>query len=377
MNVLRAIRVHFARTQSASASTAPRPAPARSRRRGRAAVVWFAVMVVAIHAAALLALQDPRLRDPEYGLRAARLRDRLAEHPGRPLVLVVGSSRTAMGVSPAAWEDVRPNDPARPDPLLFNAAVLGAGPVMELMTLRRVYADGFRPAVVLIEYWPPFLHNQDQWVETNRIAVDRLMDCDRELVRGYFPNPDRTEWEMDHRRRNAIYANRERLLMKVAPRWLPAARRADAGWTGLDAWGWVPGFDLKPDMTDWRAKAVANCSGIYRPLFAKYKVAPDADRALREAIALAREHGAAVGLVYLPESAEFRGLYPRRVERAAREHLAAVSRELNVPVIDCRTWMPDGAIVDGFHLSKTGAGDFTRLFGPAVAAAFPNAGVKP
>ena len=56
-------------------------------------------------------------RDPEYGRRANRLRARVAEHPGRPLVLVVGSSRTAMGVCPSAWEDARPGSPH--DPLLW------------------------------------------------------------------------------------------------------------------------------------------------------------------------------------------------------------------------------------------------------------------
>jgi hypothetical protein len=82
-----------------------------------------------------------------------------------------------------------------------------------------------------------------------------------------------------------------------------------------------------------------------------------------------------VGLVYLPESSEFRGIYPRRVERVAKEHLTGISREFGVPVIDCRTWLPDGAIVDGFHLSRRGAAEFTALFGPEVARTFPE--VKP
>jgi hypothetical protein len=371
---LRAIRVLLARLVP---RREPRPQRAsrlvRTRHGGRVAVAWFAVTVLLIHGAVLLALADSRVRDPEYGRRASHLRARLAENPGRPLVLVVGSSRTAMGVCPAAWEEARPADPARPDPLIFNAAVLGAGPVMELMALRRAYADGFRPAVVLIEYWPPFFHHDDHWAESRRVAVDRLMDCDRALVRDYFPEADRIEREMDWRRRSPIFANRERLLGQLLPKWVPMAKRADAGWTGLDGWGWLPGFDLKPEMTDWRAKAVANCADIYRPLFAKYRIAPAADRALREAVALARGHGAAVGFVYLPESSEFRDIYPRRVERVAKEHLANVSRELGVPVIDCRTWMPDESIVDGFHLSKRGAADFTRKFGPAVSATFPGA----
>ena len=376
MNLLRAIHVLITRLAALQVRRAERAArPVIPRKRGRAAIASFAVVLLMIHAAVLLALQDPRVRDPEYGLRAARLRERLAEHPGRPLVLVIGSSRTAMGVCPAAWEESRPADSAHPDPLLFNNAVLGAGPVMELMALRRIYADGFRPAVVLIEYWPPFFHHDDGWAETSRVTVDRLMDCDRQLVRDYFPDPARIESEMDRRRVSAVYPNRERLLMQFAPSWLPATRRADAGWTDLDAWGWLPGFDLKPDMTDWRAKAVENCTKIYKPLFAKYRIAPDADRAIREAIALARDHGAAVGLVYLPESSEFRGVYPRRVERMAKEHLDDLRREFAIPVLDCRTMMPDAAFVDGFHLTRKSAPEFTRLLGREVAKTFPE--VKP
>jgi hypothetical protein len=88
-------------------------------------------------------------------------------------------------------------------------------------------------------------------------------------------------------------------------------------------------------------------------------------------VAVARAHGAVVGFTYLPESSEFRSWYPPAAERAAREHLATLSRELGVPVIDARTWMDDGVFVDGFHLSRIGASLFTRKLGPAVAEAFP------
>jgi hypothetical protein len=365
----------FGRSAPPSAEATTKPVVRRKRRRGRAAVAWFAAAVVAINAAVMLAIADPRVRDPEYGLRAAALRQRLRENPDRPLVVVLGSSRAAMGVCPAEWEAIRPNDPNRPDPLLFNMAVLGAGPVLENMTLRRVYADGFRPAVVLIEYWPPFMMSEGGWEETNRIALGRLMEGDRPFVRDYFPDPARVERELDARRFSPIYANRQRLLGQLLPKWVSDAHRADGGWTGLDGWGWLPGFDLKPGMDEWRANAVANCAKLYRPLFEKYRITPVAERALRDSVALAREHGSAVGFVFLPESSEFRALYPERVQRRARKHLAKLSRELGVPVIDCREWMPDGAIVDGFHLSRSGCAEFTRKLGPAVAAAFP--GGKP
>ncbi len=358
---------------SASAGERPAPRPHRrtwSRRGARSALAWFPAVVLVAHGAVLLALEDPRVRDPEYGLRTARLRERMAENPNRPLVLIVGSSRTAMGVCPAEWEAIRPRDTAHPDPLLFNMAILGSGPMMELMVLRRVYADGFRPAVVLIEYWPPFLASEETWAETNRISVDRLMDCDRQFVRDYFPDPGRLEREMDHRRMSPIFANRARLVNNIAPTWLPPAWRASTGWDGLDPWGWLPGFDLKPEDTEFRKNAIAKCAEIYGPLLAKYRIAKDVERALRESVAVAREHGAAVGFIYLPEASEFRKLYPPKIEQAVWEHLTGLSRELNVPVIDCRAWMEDGAIVDGFHLSRTGAPAFTRKLGPAVAEMF-------
>ena len=35
------------------------------------------------------------------------LKARMAEHPGRPVVLVIGSSRASMGVRPDVWEEAR------------------------------------------------------------------------------------------------------------------------------------------------------------------------------------------------------------------------------------------------------------------------------
>ena len=123
----------------------------------------------------------PGLRDPEYGRRVARYRARAAENPGRPMVMVVGSSRAAMGVCPAAWEAVREQTS---DPMLFNMSLLGSGPVMELMVARRAFADGLRPALVLIEYWPPY-YSEDH---PSNGRADRFPPLDRPVVRDYFPD---------------------------------------------------------------------------------------------------------------------------------------------------------------------------------------------
>ena len=44
----------------------------------------------------------PELRDPEFAYKLYNLRARMAEAPGRPLVLIMGSSLSDTGLSPVA-----------------------------------------------------------------------------------------------------------------------------------------------------------------------------------------------------------------------------------------------------------------------------------
>lgn len=360
----------FARKDRAPASRSR-----RMRTHARAALSCFAVAVLTLNAAAMLLLDEihPGIRDPEYGRRVARYKVRVAENPGRPMVLVIGSSRAAMGVCPAAWEENRPAVPGRADPLLFNLSLIGSGPVQELMIVRRAFADGLRPAVVLFEYWPPFLYAEGDWFEPKRVHVDRLSPIDRQVVRDYFPDPAAVEARMWPHRWNPLFASRHRLFVQLFPKWLSSDKRIDRVWNDVDDWGWKPGFDLPAGPSEPRAAMLEMCRDTYKPLFADYRVAPAADRAIREAVAAARERGAAVGFVYLPESSQFRGWYSPEAERSAREHLAGLSRDLAMPVIDARMWMADELFADGFHLTRIGAAEFTRKLGPEVATTFPEA----
>ena len=355
--------------------TAPAIVPPRSPRHAAPRVLaWFAAAVLTLHAAALLSMDAiwPHLRDPEYGRRLTRLKARMVEHPDRPVAVVIGSSRISMGLRPDAWEESRPNG-AKPDPLLFNMSLVGSGPVMELLCLRRLYADGVRPDAIVIEYWPPFLREDGIYFEPNRIVPERLYRSDRDFVREFFPHPEVTEQKMWEARVNPVFENRQRWLLHVFPSWVPWHRRLDATWTAIDPWGWLPGLDVpNPQEPHTRAARLAHCEPIYREQFDGFFIHPLATRAIRDTVALARENGAKVALVYLPESTEFRTWVPPAVERAGRDHLNGLCRELDVPLIDAKLWLEDGLLVDGFHPSRLGAAEFTRRFGPAVADAFPD-----
>jgi hypothetical protein len=342
------------------------------RKRSRAAALSFIGAVAVMHLAALLFLDEirPGIRDPEYGRRVRHLRHRLAEDPARPSVLVIGSSRTAMGVRPSEWEGIRPAEVGQPDPLMFNMSLLGSGPLMELMVVNRLLADGIVPGMVLFEYWPPFFSSEKEWEEPKRIAIDRLSPVDDPIVQDYFTNAAEVEQARRQYRWNPIHASRERLLAQVLPPWLPQSRRQDWAWHEIDPWGWKPGPDVAPGLTPERETRRDVCQAIYKPIFDDYRISPMAERAMRQAVATMRGRGVAVGLVYLPESSEFRGWYPPAVQKLANEHLAKLSQELDVPVIDARMWMNDEVFVDGFHLTRIGAAEFTRRLGPAIAGMF-------
>jgi hypothetical protein len=245
------------------------------------------------------------------------------------------------------------------------------------MTVQRVFADGVRPAVVLIEYWPPFLRQDAQHAEGIHADPRRLHLAERPIIRDYFPPQARTERRMWAARINAFGENGSRWLVQIAPRWVGRPWEVDGPWAGLDEWGWLPGMELPPTDTKIRPQRLKQCQRYYRDRFDGHTIDALSDRAIREAVRVIRAHDARVGFLFLPESSEFRNWYPPEVESAFRAHLTGLSRELAIPVIDARSWMADGYLSDGFHLSRIGAAKFTERLGPAIVAAFPEMGEQP
>src|SRR5215469_94733 len=90
--------------------------------------------------------QWPQIRDPEHGFKLARLREQLVAKPDRPLVLLLGSSRSGVGLDPQQFGADRAGNPP---PLVFNFALSGAGPIRHLMLLRTLLDEGVRPQRLL------------------------------------------------------------------------------------------------------------------------------------------------------------------------------------------------------------------------------------
>src|SRR5260370_23321206 len=117
----------------------------------RASFIWglLAFLGIQFTLSILMDHWQLELRDPEYGYKLGRLRERLAEEPRRPLWIILGSSRSGLGFRPEVLPRCRSG--GAESPLLFNFALTGAGPLMELMCLRRVLSDGIRPSRVVVQ----------------------------------------------------------------------------------------------------------------------------------------------------------------------------------------------------------------------------------
>ena len=125
-------------------------------RTARSAIAWgiasFALLQVALFAA-MSTKRWEILRDPDWGMRLNRLETRIKEHPERPLLLVLGSSRAGLGLGPdqmmSTWQPE--------SPLVFNFCRRGFGPMVSLLYLQRIIEEGIRPDWIVFELWPPFL----------------------------------------------------------------------------------------------------------------------------------------------------------------------------------------------------------------------------
>src|SRR6266850_6378448 len=119
----------------------------QSRRTLAAGLLFFLVAQMLFNIVA--DMRHPELYDPEYGVRLGLLRARQAETPDRPLLLLIGSSRTVMSFRPEILGALRTGDGA--PVLAFNFSHLAAGPLMNLLAYDRLRREGIRPKWLVVE----------------------------------------------------------------------------------------------------------------------------------------------------------------------------------------------------------------------------------
>lgn len=323
----------------------------------RAALLWGVLCFAGIQVLFNVAMERwrPALRDPEFGFKLAFLEARRAEAPGQPVALVLGSSRAGLGV--------RPDILRMRQVVLFNFSQTGAGPVWELVTLRRLLEQGVRPDAMVVEVLPVWLHQEGEWTEEAQIHVNRLSWSDLAVLRRYSTDPDGllTGWLWS--RLVPCFSHRYSIVSWFAPDWLPDASRQD-GWTAMDRWGWLA--YSRPSSPEAYQAAVAQARREYGERLANYRLTEVPDRALRELLELCRQERIPVTVLVMPEGTEFQSWYGSEAQREIDAYLARVCAEYNVPLVNARGWMQDTAFFDSHHLHPEESTAFTRRLGREV-----------
>jgi hypothetical protein len=338
----------------------------RPRAQRRAAVVVFTALgaFVALQLAALLVFEvtHPGLIDPTYGDRLRRIRR--APHPGPVLactVVALGSSHVQNALADEEMSAALSRDLGRPVSVT-NAAFPACGPSTALLTWRRLWRDGVRPDLLLVEACAGAVTDGGAAYETSSVqmAADRLSLRDLPLLDPSWvaarpdlgPDAALGRW-------NTLYRHRLQIVRTLAPGLLPAPNPADARQLPAGP------FLIPPEHVpaSQRRKALEVARGEYSGALRSCNPDGPSGRALRELVASAARAGIPVALVLMPEGPVFRSWYPPGTRTKFEDWLERTAREFGATLIDARAWMAEDDFVDSHHLMAPGARRFTERLG--------------
>lgn len=350
--------------------------PGDPKQRGRRALAWGLLFFLLGQFALALAIDRrfPELRDPEFGCRIQRLRQRLAKCPESALVVIMlGSSRTTAGFQAGILESDLAETLGRPA-VAFNFGLTGAGPLGELLQCRRLLAEGIRPDLLLVELTPAFLSAPVAAAEVGRIPTERLWLSDVALLGSIAPALEQTPWAWWQSALVPAYANRFAILSRFCPPLIPNARRMDWAYQ-IDRHGCLT-TPRKRWTTSEKDAAMAVARREYAGALQHFVPGGLARDALEALIRLCRQHDVPLAFVLMPETPAFRGWYGPAAREETRRIIAFLQDQPEAAVIDAREWMADQAFADAHHLLPMGASEFTErlareLIGPGTGSSRP------
>lgn len=307
-------------------------------------------MVANFGMAAALETVRPEWREPELGHRLPLLRSVSSE---RPLVLVIGTSRTQNAIAPGVMGF--PDEPG--SPRIFNFGQAGASPLKELLTLHRVLEAGVRPSAVVVEVFPSSLSGNTPAEVEFREKAARLSASDLQHLYPYCGNPAELRASWLQARLAPWCAQRQVLMSHWAPKWQTWQRRIDFQWESIDAGGFQAVDDISPER---REALTAQARKEYIGAFTDFRPGDISMRALRELSGMCRERSIPLAFLIPPVAPWFRASFaPGVYERAFRD-LRRLAREEGVTLFP-EFAATDAEFMDGHHLLKHGAERYSRI----------------
>jgi hypothetical protein len=327
-------------------------------------VVFFTSLQLGL--AAAIEIRFPELRDPEFAVRAARLVRRVARRAPPPAtVVMLGSSRTTFGFRADQLEPELSTALGRPT-VVFNFGIMGAGPLMQLIDLRRLSHLGLRPNLLLVEVLPPLLARQIPPAELYRLSVDRIWLGELDLLERYGRKSGeiRAAWCADWP--VPWYSHRYAIVSRLAPGCLPTRARMDWAYH-INRSGWVDG-PVRQATPEGRRLATENARSEYAAYLNEFRIGGPACTALRELLSLCRDQHIRAAMVLMPEGSDFRSWYPPEAWQQIDAFLRRASAAFDAPIINAREWIADDQFSDSHHLLPSGAEKFTARLGREAIA---------
>lgn len=320
-----------------------------------AGVCWFFGFLFAFHAVWILlpGLLVRDFWDPQYAMKFACLKARVAADPNRPLWLILGSSRVEDGVDAGVLNGEN-------TPLIFNFGMGGADLFRQMICLQRLIGSGYKPQSVGIEIMDALLGQEKSVFVDYPSLISRARLGEVATCCDYSPEPDRFRIFWLRSRFDPIFeygtsVEHQRLFRGTFSRLL--GRRIFP----YDDWGWLTSphpipRELYPVALEAERK---QHDDDFKHL---NKVSRNNDRALRQILDLCKREKIGVFLFGMPESVDFQAFYPAEANAMIGDYLRQIESEYDVKMIDARSWIEREGFTDGHHLNAAGAEKFSRRF---------------
>lgn len=333
--------------------------PRRMKRTARGLVWWIPIWYAVAQALFFLWM------DPSWQLNRTRveqqkwkqLHERIAQTPDRPLVLLLGSSRTDWGFQ-AGRLDGQPGPDGRPL-LVYNFGVPTTGPLHEALYLNDLLDEGIRPRLLVVEFVTTHLNQARRAIlSEERFTVSRwLTGHQLWFLRRYLNNSRRatTEWLEAwaapwYGYRWSIHRHIQGLDTRHDP-YDQAEQPADEHGSRI--------LCEDPGTLEYRQLRWYLAVKMYGESLRRFQFGAKPAQAMRDLLARCQRERIPVALVLMPVTKEFRALINPKGRKDLNDFLCELREQYGTSVIDASDWLEREDFDDGHHLLKSGADKFS------------------
>jgi len=307
--------------------------------------------------AGLIAVLDtakPEWRDPEFGFRLRQVEDWKAKSPDRPLVIVLGSSRAQMGISPEAM--AISDGPT--DPLIYNFGYRGGQPLVAWLNLMRLLDHGIKPRFVLVllalaECATPQSAERQLGAWSQRLSL-----ADMHRLRPYTENGRVFPVRWTETRLPAWTRYAESIKSDLCPDWQSWGVRQSHAWEFMDRHGFVR-YPVERMKAKGREELLRGALQLHSRSIAGLPISEITRQLHADLVRRSRAEGIVPAFAWAPESPRYWAAYGKGRE-TVDEYTRFIVEELQVDVFPSPSQLEETDFEDGYHLLPAGAAKYSR-----------------